>query len=138
MKKKTIFYLTLTILVTAFAIAGCSPDTDLPNEPADGPLQLIWQDAPEDTVAILINQPTAEQLNDFAPSERLLLEQSEECFLIFPQVCRGNYIWQMEFNGTDLSELMQFTNNTPDDEYVLDLVVMRPEADYYQIVFHFR
>ncbi|NLT48789.1 MAG: hypothetical protein GXX92_10310 [Clostridiales bacterium] len=138
MKKKTIFYLTLTILVTAFAIAGCSPDTDLPNEPADGPLQLIWQDAPEDTVAILINQPTAEQLNDFAPSERLLLEQSEEGFLMIPASnVEEIIIWQMEFNGTDFVRTdAVYENHDPDDEYVLDLVVMRPEGGpHYQIAF---
>ncbi len=138
MKKKTTFYLILTIIITAIVIAGCSSDTDLPDEPADSPLQLVWKDAPVGTVAILINQPTAEQLTDFAPAERLVLQSSEEGFLLIPAgEIEEITIWGMEFNGTDFVRTEAvYQNFDPSQEFVLDLEVMRPEGGpHYQIAF---
>ncbi len=138
MKKRTTLYLVLLILVSAIALVGCSPDSGLPEEPADSPLQLVWQDAPEDTVAILINQATAKQLNDFAPSERLVLQNSEEGFLLIPAgEVEEITIWGMEFNGTDFVRTEAvYENFDPSEGFVLDLGVMRPEGGpHYQIAF---
>ncbi len=140
MRKTTLLYWIVLIVITGFALVGCSPESETPEGPLDSenPLQLIWEDAPENTVAILINQPTSEQQKDFVPSERLVLERSEEGFLLIPAgEIEEIAIWELEFNGSDFVRTEAvYKNLDPGDEFILDLVVMRPEGGpHFQLSF---
>jgi hypothetical protein len=142
MKRITLSYSIVLVLITilVFAFAGCSQGGEGPEGPidSDSPLQLVWEDAPENTVAILINQPTTEQKIDFAASERLVLEPSEEGFLLIPAAeVEEIVIWQLEYDGADFARTEAvYRNFDPEDDYILDLVVMRPEGGpHYQLSF---
>ncbi len=128
----------LLVAVTAVLIVGCSSTSGPDNNRTESPFQLIWQDAPDKTVAVLINQPTAEQLTEFASKERLVLEESNEGFLLLPAKDVEEFtIWELEFNGSDFfRKKALYTNFHPDEEFVLDLQVMRPEGGpHYELAF---
>ncbi len=122
----------LLIIVIAFAsvgFAGCDTGKGSPEEP-DDPVELLIRNAPEGTAAILINQPTEYQLDEFRPSELLVLDESyENCLLIPSGEVEEITIWQIEFDGTQLVRKEAiYKNYDPHEEYILHLVTMRPEG----------
>lgn len=127
--------ITLTLI---FTVPGCSLAGKLFEKPPaeNNPVQVLWDEAPEGTIAVLINQPTIEQKADFKPTERLVLEDSGEGFLLIPaEKVEEITIWSLEFNGSDFVRKKDvYKNLDPDDEYILDLTVMRPEGGpHYEI-----
>ncbi len=130
MKKSVFIYLVLLILVTAIVFTGCDFTLGRPKEPVDSPLQLVWKDAPDNASAILINLPAPEQLEEFAPSERLVLQRSIEGFLLIPaSEVEEIIIWELEFDGAEFARIGEvYRNFDPQEEFILDLVVLRPEG----------
>ena len=94
---------------------GCKDE----NESA---FDTLWKSAPEETLAVLINLPTEEQERNFPADEKLILEQTEERFLLIPtEDVEEIVIWSLDYVD-------------PDDDFVLDLTVMRPEGPpHYQL-----
>lgn len=125
---KSVFMAISLILLFTFAV-GCSENNVNPDKHAS-PLELVWKDAPDDTAAIVINQPSEQQLMDFIPSERLTLEDSAENFLLIPsdkveEIC----IWKVEFDDTAFARLKMIYNNLdPQEDFILHLTAARPEG----------
>jgi hypothetical protein len=140
MKKKYLFYSKslFLVLIIIFALWGCSSEGGKEEEPEKSKIQVLWEGTPEDVVAILINQPTEEQMKDFPPAERLIIEESPEKFLLIPaEKVEEIVVWRLEFDGTNFVRSQEVYNNyDPDDDYVLEIEVIRPEGGpHYEISF---
>lgn len=124
------FLVAALVPTIALMIFGCSPESDSNKKTEDSPLKLLRETAPEKTVAILINMPTEDQLKEFVPTGRLVLEDSLENFLLIPsEKVEEVSIWELEFDGSDFTRKQSvFSNFNPEDEYILQLVTMRPEG----------
>lgn len=126
---KKMILLIIVIAIASVGFAGCNTGSGSPEEPED-PVELLLRNAPEGTAAILINQPTEDQLNEFKPSELLVLDESFENFLLIPSgKVEEIALWQIEFDGTQLvrGEAI-YRNYDPHEEFILHLVTMRPEG----------
>lgn len=131
MKKKYISLITMLVVLILLVLMGCSLNNGSEVDPIeDTPFDALWAEAPEGTIAVLVNFPSESQLSNFTVSERLVLQQTEERFLLIPaESVDSIIIWAMEFNGTDhVRTGSVYENHTIGDNFVLDLIVMRPEG----------
>lgn len=140
MKKDYLSYtrVLVLILLMIFVVSGCSLLGESNDDQEKSQIQLLWESTPEDVAAILINQPTEEQMKDFPPAERLVLGDSPEKFLLIPsQKIEEIAVWRIEFKGSDfVREREIFNNYDPDDDYVLEIEAIRPEGGpQYQLSF---
>lgn len=135
--KKQLFLNIMVILLISMLIVGCDTN-DTNNNQVLSPVDLMWEDAPDEAVAILINQPTEDRLLDFHPSQLLVLEESPENFLLLTSDrVEEIVIWEIEFDGEDfVRKNIVFNNSNPGDDYILHLEVNRPEGGpHFQLAF---
>lgn len=119
----------ILLILLIFIMIGCKDE----NESA---FDTLWKSAPEETLAVLINLPTEEQERNFPADEKLILEQTEERFLLIPtEDVEEIVIWSLDYEDVNLPRIDEIYKNVdPDDDFVLDLTVMRPEgAPHYQL-----
>lgn len=130
-------YLLLIMMLVFSAFTGCAvqdgPQADQNEETA---FDSLWNDAPEGTIAILINRPTEEQLADYPVSESLVLDETEERLLLIPAEDVDTItIWNLEYIGDELERTGSvYINRDIPEDFVLDMTVIRPEgAPYFQL-----
>jgi len=134
MKKR---YLLLIMMLLVSAFTGCAvQDGPQAGETEETAFDSLWNNAPEGTIAILINRPTEEQLSDYPVSESLVLDETEQRMLLIPAEDVDTItIWNLEFTGDELERTgSAYINRDISEDFVLDLTVIRPEgAPYFQL-----
>lgn len=130
-------YSILLIILLLINIVGCGDNNKNETEKeSDSAFDRLWKGAPENTLAILINCPTENQEKTFASDEKLVLEETEERFLLIPSESIDKInIWRIEFIENNFIKTgIVYENVDIDDDFVLDLVAMRPEGGpHYQL-----
>ena len=120
----------LFAMAIILSLVGCNGGGD--NEPENQALQNLWKEAPEGTVAILINHPTEQQLNDYPATDQLTLDSAdnmgEQIFVIPGKNVSTVTIYGIEFQNDDFNRADSVYQNTEPKDSILDLRVMRPEG----------
>lgn len=127
-------YILTILLLLILALTGCGQAKETPA--VTTAFDTLWADAPKGTLAAVINIPSAEQLVSFPVSEKLMLEATEERFLLIPaENVDSITIWSIEFTGGDFKQKdTVYENRAIGKNFVLDLTAMRPEGGpHFQI-----
>jgi len=128
-ERKCILLLVMLLLIVVIALSGCSTPDTVNNDPKTE-LDLLWDEAPEGTLAILINLPTPQQLLDYPATESLLLDQTDETILVLPaEDLEQITIWSMKLVDENfVRDLPVYRKHRDWEGFVLELSAIRPEG----------
>lgn len=136
MKKKTVLC-GLLVLALALTFSGCGkPGGEDGDDEKETAREELWGNAPEGAYAILINLPTPEQEEAYPATERLVLEETHERFLLIPAEGIDTVtIWALDINDVSFPRTEAvYVNQDVDEDFILDLTAMRPEGGpHYQL-----
>lgn len=132
------FQTAMIFLFVSFIIlfAGCAVNNGPQVDPGKDAFDLLWEEAPEGTQAILINFPSEQQEADFPANEKLILDETNERFLLIPAEGTDKItVWSIEYVDDELKRTGEvYVNRSISDNFVLDMTVMRPEGGpYYEL-----
>ncbi len=135
-KKPLIFVILLLLVLTGCGKQGAPAPVPVPTPDENAgaaetkAFEELWAEAPDGTIAILINFPSEKQLSDFPATETLVLENTEERLLLIPSEDLESFtISEMEFvNDEFIPKETVYENLDPEKNFVLDLTAMRPEG----------
>ncbi len=131
MKKKAIVC-GIIILILTVSLCGCEKSGKNEGKDEEGTArESLWKAAPENSYAILINMPDAEQEKALPASEKLILDQGDERFLLIPAKSVDTVtIWSLDTKDPGFPRYEAvYVNKDVGKDFILDLVAVRPEGE---------
>lgn len=142
MKKIIIFMIVIMVVLsgcgktTTDSDSGESPDSTSNNsnqqqEEVQNNNFSLFKDAPDDAIALVVNQPTTEQLTQIKMQETLNLQDTEEKIIFIP---RYEHTAVELYKVEDINEAGEMTtskfysDNDCGKDFALELQAIRPEG----------
>ncbi len=137
-KGKKHLIIIILMVITIFSniiLVGCKnninnneidPKPDTTN--SSSPFELFGIDAPEDTILLIVNNPSSDQLKSVTINENLKLDETNEQILIIPKNTNSTIsICSLEFTDNNLvsNKKIYECEKTPEN-FVLNAKLIRP------------
>lgn len=136
-KRKNYLFIIVLIVSTIFSsiiLVGCKQNREIDSKSntakSSSSFEVLGKDRTEDTVLLIVNNPSSDQLKLVTISENLELDEASEQILLIPRNTNSTIsIWSLEFIDNKLvpNKKIYKCEKTPEN-FVLSTKLIRPEG----------
>ncbi|WP_291579599.1 hypothetical protein [Clostridium sp. UBA6640] len=136
-ERKNFSFIIVLIVITIFSsiiLVGCKDNGEIDSKSntakSSSSFEVLGKDTPEDTVLLIVNNPSSDQLKLVTISENLELDETNEQILLIPRSTNSTLsIWSLEFTDNNLvpNKKIYECEKTPEN-FVLSTKLIRPEG----------
>ncbi|ARC86068.1 putative lipoprotein [Clostridium argentinense CDC 2741] len=136
-ERKNFSFIIILIVITIFSsiiLVGCKENREISSKSntakASSSFEVLGKDTPEDTVLLIVNNPSSDQLKLVTISENLELDETSEQILLIPRNTNSTIsIWSLKFTDNNLvpNKKIYECEKTPEN-FVLSTKLISPEG----------
>lgn len=136
-ERKNFSFIIILIIITIFSsiiLVGCKDNREIDSKSNTAKslsfFEALGKDTPEDTVLLIVNNPSSDQLKLVTISKNLELDETNEQILLIPKNTNSTIsIWSLEFTDNNLvsNKKIYECEKTPEN-FVLSAKIIRPEG----------